>query len=110
MVDASYRASFGGRARLTAGLHRAKQPHMRLDYGVSGMAWKETGSRRELIARNPSDPRMKSTKDVLARTISAFHTRSAAPCEAGWAREVCRVIEAAYRSAKSGRTESVGQS
>ena len=110
MVNASYRASFGGRARLTAGLHRAKQPHMRLDYGVSGMAWKEIGSRRELIARNPSGPRMKSTKDVLARTISAFHTGGVAPCEADWAREVCRVIEAAYRSAESGRTETVVQS
>jgi len=32
--DASLRASFGGRARITAGLHRSTRPHLRVDYGV----------------------------------------------------------------------------
>jgi predicted dehydrogenase len=106
-TSASYRASFGGRARLTAGLHRAKQPHLRLDYGVSGLAWKEIGSRREVIARNPPDPRMLATRSLLADTLEAFDTGAEPPCSAEWAREVTRVIEAAYRSGESGRFEPV---
>jgi predicted dehydrogenase len=104
---ASYRASFGGRARLTAGLHRAKQPHLRLDYGVSGLAWKEIGSRREVIARNPPDPRMLATRSLHSRTFEAFDSGGDVPCSAEWAREVTRVIEAAYRSGESGRVEVV---
>jgi predicted dehydrogenase len=104
---ASYRASFGGRARITAGLHRAKQPHLRLDYGVSGLAWKEIGSRREVIARNPADPRMLATRLLLSRTFEAFDNGGDPPCSAEWARDVTRVIEATYRSGESGRFEPV---
>ena len=105
--SASYRASFGGRARFTAGLHRAKQPHLRVDYGVSGLAWKETGSKREIIARNPADPRMQATRTVLERTLDAFDKHEAPPCTAEWARDVTRVIEAAYASASTSRAESL---
>ena len=106
-ISASYRASFGGRARLTAGLHRAKNPHIRFDYGVSGLAWKEVGSRREIIARNPADPRVTATRDVISRSLKAFQSGGEPPCSAEWARQVSRVIEAAYRSADSGRVERV---
>lgn len=105
--SASYRASFGGRARMTAGLHRAKQPHIRVDYGVSGLAWKETGYRREVIARNPADPRMLATRTLLTQTLAAFASGAEPPCSAGSARDVTRVIEAAYRSGESGRAERV---
>ena len=49
-MDASLRASFGGRARVTAGLHRSTKPHVRVDYGVSGMAWEEMGNQRRPLA------------------------------------------------------------
>jgi predicted dehydrogenase len=104
----SYRASFGGRARLSAGLHRAKQPHFRIEYGVSGLAWKEVGAHRTILATNPADPRMRATRDLLSRTVDAFRTGAALPCSADWASDVLRVIDAAYRSAASGRSETVG--
>jgi Predicted dehydrogenases and related proteins len=106
--SASYRASFGGRARLSAGLHRATRPHVRIEYGVSGLAWKEVGGRRTILATNPANPRMRATRELLSRTVDAFRTGAPLPCSADWARDVLRVIDAAYRSAASGRTEAVG--
>jgi predicted dehydrogenase len=47
----SYRASFGGRARVSTGLYRSTTPHIRVDYGISGLAWRENGNARKLLAR-----------------------------------------------------------
>lgn len=107
-ASASYRAAFGGRARLTAGLHRGPQPHIRFDFGASGLAWRETGQKRAVIARNPSNPRMIATRELVSRSLSAFAAGTAAPCTPDWARQVTAVIEAAYQSAESGRLERVG--
>src|SRR5215210_4091922 len=49
-------ASLRGRARITAGLHRSASPHLRVDYGVSGMGWEESGNRRRPLGRNPKEP------------------------------------------------------
>src|SRR6476660_41960 len=77
LPDASLRASFGGRAKIQAGLHRSTRPHVRLDYGVSGMAWREVGNARTLLARNPKDPGMIATRFVLEMTLEAFRTGGA---------------------------------
>ena len=70
--DSSLRASFGGRARVSAGLHRSTRPHMRLEYGVSGLAWREVGHQRTLLARNPKDPAMLATRTLIQRSLTAF--------------------------------------
>lgn len=102
LPTASLRASFGGRARLTAGLHRATRPHVRVDFGVSGLAWREVGSKRQFLARNPKDPVMHATRDVLARSLAAFRDGSTPPTPGELARDILRVIAACYVSASTG--------
>ena len=98
---ASFRASFGGRARLSAGLHR-KRPHVRLEYGASGIAWKEIGATRHLLARNPSNPNVAATRVVLDRALRATRA-GVAGGDAAHARLLTAVIAACYESASSGR-------
>lgn len=101
--DASLRASFGGRARISAGLHRSTRPHIRLDYGVAGMAWREVGNRRTMLARNPKDPGMLATRRVFERTLQAFRDGGEPPANAQCGRDVLEVIAACYCSASTGR-------
>jgi predicted dehydrogenase len=102
-LNASYRASFGGRARVTAGLHRSTKPHVRFDYGVSGMAWREVGNARTLLARNPREPGMIATRAVFEKTLEAFRSGGAPPASATDARDVLEVIAACYHAASTGR-------
>ena len=102
-LTASLRASFGGRARVTAGLHRSTRPHVRVDYGVSGMAWREVGNTRTLLARNPKEPGMIATRFVFEKTLDAFRTGGAPPASAQDARDVLEVIAACYHAAATGR-------
>ena len=99
---ASYRASFGGRARVTTGLYRSTVPHLRVDYGVSGLAWTENGNKRKLLARNPPDPRVVSTRLILERSLSAFETGGRPPATPEDALDALRVINACYESAATG--------
>lgn len=98
----SFRASFGGRSRLSAGLLRSTQPHVRFEFGSSGIAWRESGARRTTMARNPSNPGMRATRDVFERTLRAFREGIAAPTTAAQARESLEVIAACYHSAATG--------
>ena len=102
-VGTSYRASFGGRARVTTGLYRSTVPHLRVDYGVSGMAWKENGNKRTMIARNPPNPRVVSTRLVLEQSLAAFETGGRPPATPEDALDALRVIEACYTSAATGK-------
>jgi predicted dehydrogenase len=99
---ASIRASFGGRARLTAGLFRSTRPHVRFEYGTAGIAWRETGARRHLLARNPRDPGMIATRLVFEHTLEAFRNGGEPPASGETGRDVLAVIGAAYRSAATG--------
>jgi UDP-N-acetylglucosamine 3-dehydrogenase len=99
---ASLRASFGGRARLSAGLFRSTRPHLRFEYGTAGIAWQEVGDRRRLLARNPRDPGMLATRLVLERTLAAIGNGGEPPASGKAGRDVLAVIGAAYRSAASG--------
>lgn len=100
---ASLRASFGGRARLSAGLCRTTTPHLRFEFGRSGIAWKEVGNRRSLMARNPKDPTVVATRLVFEKTFDAFQTGADAPASGQLGREILRVIVACYHAAASGR-------
>lgn len=108
-AGASLRASFGGRARLTAGLHRSVRPHLRVDFGVSGMAWREVGTRRTLLARNPRDPAMIATRCVLEKTLTAFRDGTRPPATAEDGREVLEVIAACYHAAEIGQRVTLAE-
>jgi predicted dehydrogenase len=100
--EASIRASFGGRARLLAGLYRSPKPSVRMEYGVSGMAWRERGHKREFLARNPKDPGMIATRTVIERTFAAFRDGTEPPASGEAGRDVLAVIAAAYHAAETG--------
>jgi predicted dehydrogenase len=106
---ASFRASFGGRARVSAGMHRSTMPHVRFEYGVSGLAWRELGHRRTLLARNPKEPAMAATRTLLERTLEAFRAGGRPPATAEDGRDAIEVIAACYESARTGsRVEVAG--
>lgn len=100
--EASIRASFGGRARLTAGLFRSPKPHARVEFGIAGLAWQERGAKRRQLARNPKDPGMIATRLVFERTLEAFANGGEPPASGEAGRDVMAVIGAAYRSAATG--------
>ena len=104
---ASLRASFGGRARVTAGLFRSSRPHVRTEYGVSGLAWSESGTNRRFLARNPKDPGMVATRYVLEKTLTAFRDGTRPPASGEDGRDVLEVIAACYHSAATGRRVSM---
>jgi predicted dehydrogenase len=107
--NASYRASFGGRARLTTGLFRSTIPHVRFEYGASGIAWRETGHSRKPLARNPKEPRVASTRYLLEKTIGAFRSGGPLPAGAEDGRAALQVIDACYAAAASGRRTPVAR-
>jgi len=102
LPSVSLRASFGGRARLSAGLHRATRTHLRFDYGVSGIAWREVGNARTLLARNPKDPGMIATRYVIEKSLAAFRSGAKPPASGADGRDVLQVIAACYHSAAVG--------
>lgn len=102
-TDASLRASFGGRARLSTGLFRDTKPHARFEYGISGLAWKEVRNRRTFLARNPREPAVVATRFVFEKTLEAFRTGSQPPASGEDGRDVLEVIAACYHSAATGR-------
>lgn len=105
---ASYRASFGGRARLLAGLFRSSTPSVRAEFGVSGLAWKEIGTRRTILARNPRNPGMLATRYVLEQTLIAFREGTPPPTDGHLGRSVLEVVVACYHSAATGRRVVLG--
>jgi len=101
--EGSLRASFGGRARILAGLFRSTRPTVRTEYGVSGIAWLERGPKRTFLARNPKDPGMVGTRRMFEKSLEAFRDGSRPPVDGRAARDVLEVIAACYRSAATGQ-------
>ena len=108
VARAAYRASFGGRARISAGLFRSSRPHMRIEYGAAGIAWREVGPRRRLLARNPTSPNVDATHRLITQVLDAFRGRRPPPSSATEARQVLAVVEACYLSAETGRRVVIG--
>jgi predicted dehydrogenase len=100
---ASYRVSYGGRARVTAGLLRSTVPHVRLEMGASGLAWRENGPKRSIIGRNPKDAPMVATRLLLQRTLEGLRSGGAVPASGEDGRDAVRVVAASYVSAREGR-------
>ena len=99
---ASLRASHGGRVLFQAGMKRAERPGLRLAYGLGGTAWIERGPRRKTIARSPRNVGVKATGALFRKIAAALEAGREPPSSAREARDVLRVIEAAYRSAATG--------
>ena len=106
---ASLRASFGGRARLLAGMFRAPRPSLRLEYGITGIAWRERGGRREMLARNPKNSAMLATRTMIERTVEAFRKGTEPPASGEAGRDVLTVIAAAYHAATTGKRAVIDQ-
>jgi predicted dehydrogenase len=98
----SLRASLGGRALVRIGMKRAQRTGVKLDFGPGGLAWAERGTGREVLARNPRDAGVYGTAALLGKIVAAIREGREPPSSAREAREVLRVIEAAYRSAATG--------
>ena len=100
--QASLRASFGGRALVQLGMKRAQNPGLRLEFGLSGLAWAEQGLSRTMLARNPRDAGVLGTTRLLEGLGRAIERGEEPPSSAREAREVLAVIEAAYESSRTG--------
>ena len=100
--EASLRASFGGRALVRVGLKRAERPGLRVEFGPEGLAWAERGPKRRVLARNPRRATQRATQALYADLAAALDAGAPPPTTAAVARETLRVIEAAYRSARTG--------
>lgn len=100
--QASLRASAGGRAYVRLGLKRGESPGIRIDVGLGGLAWIERGFRRKVVARNGRNADAAATVDLYRGIVDALERNVQPPGEASAARDALRIIEAAYRSARTG--------
>jgi predicted dehydrogenase len=99
---ASLRASAGGRALLRIGKERAARGGVRVDWAAGGLAWAEQGHARHVLARNPRQASVRATSTLLEAALAAFETGREPPSSGREARDGLAVIEAAYRSARTG--------
>jgi predicted dehydrogenase len=107
--EASLRASFGGRATLQLGMKRAEKRGVKLDFGLSGVAWAEQGLSRKKLASNPRDAAVIGTHRLLAGFVEAVERGGEPPSSAREAREVLAVIDAAYESHRTGERIELAQ-
>ncbi|MGH8527274.1 MAG: hypothetical protein ACREXY_24640, partial [Gammaproteobacteria bacterium] len=88
---------------------RSTSPHVRLELGASGLAWRETGPKRRIIGRNPKDAPMVATRLLLERTLEAFRRGTSAPASGEDGRDAVRVVAASYVSAREGRRVDIAR-
>jgi predicted dehydrogenase len=98
----SLRSSYGGRAFVRIGMKRAERAGLRLDFGLEGLAWEERGERRTVIARNARGATVRATRALYDALMASVRAGDPPPTDAHVARDTLRVIEAAYRSARTG--------
>ena len=101
-AQATLRASFGGRARISAGMLRSSKPHVRVEFGASGIAWEERGATRRIFARNPKDAGMHATTRLLEKTLAAFANGTQPPASGDAGLLGLEVLAACYTSADTG--------
>ena len=106
--DASLRASHGGRATMQIGKKRGERAGIRVDFGAGGLAWLERGLSRKTLARSPREDAMLATRALAEKIFAAIKDGREPPSSAREARDSLEVIEAAYRSAETGRRIELG--
>ena len=102
-AQASLRASWGGRALARIGKKRAERAGLRLEFGSGGLAWVERGRERRTLARNPRRPAVHGTARLLDGLAAAVRNGGEPPSSGREALETLALVEAAYRSAATGR-------
>jgi len=102
-AEATLRGSFGGRARISAGLVRSTVPHVRMEYGAAGIAWEERGPKRRTICQNPKEPGMEATSQLLAKTFAGFANGGDVPASGAVGLMGLEVLAACYLSAETGQ-------
>lgn len=101
----SLRSSIGGRLSASVFVSgRTGRPGLELDFARGGMAWIERETGRKILARNPGNVFAHATGVHLRAVLDAVARGVEPPAVAHRAREVVSVVEAAYRSARDGRT------
>lgn len=98
----SLRASLGGRALVRAGLKRAEPSGILVELASGGLAWAERGQKRRTLARARRDAGRYATAELFERITAAFERGEEPPSSGREARDVLAVIEAAYRSSRTG--------
>lgn len=101
--QASLRASYGGRALVQVGVKRAQRPGIRVEVGPEGLAWSEQGLHRRTLARNRRGATQKATAALYVDAVDAFRRDVDPPTSAAVARQTLQIIEASYRSARTGQ-------
>jgi predicted dehydrogenase len=99
---ASLRASVGGRALLRVGKKRASRGGLSLELAAGGAAWAEQGLSRRRLARNGRRAGMRATAALIAELVGALEAGREPPVTGREARDAVAVVEAAYRSARTG--------
>jgi predicted dehydrogenase len=102
-AEATLRASFGGRARVSMGMVRSPRPHVRVEFGQSGLAWEEKGANRRTIGKNPKEAGMHGTVRLLEKTFAAFVSGTEVPADGDVGLLGLEVLAACYASADSGK-------
>ena len=106
--NASLRSSVGGRMSVSLSVAPSThRPGVELDLAKGGMAWIEHEAGREVLATNPGDVFAHATGVHLRSTLEAVARGEEPSVSAVWARQVVRVVEAAYESAAKGCTVSL---
>jgi predicted dehydrogenase len=102
---ASLRLSFGGVARAALDWSRLRgRPGLRLSMVRGGEARVEQGGRSRVVVREWTEGRPRATARVLQELMQSVASGSAGVEGARRAREVLRVVFAAYESARTGET------
>jgi predicted dehydrogenase len=101
-AEATLRASFGGRARVSLGMVRSTRPHLRIEYGPSGLAWEERGAERKVFAKNPREAGMDATRRLLEKTFHGFASGGDVPANGAAGLLGLEVLAACYHSADTG--------
>jgi predicted dehydrogenase len=92
---------------LHVGVKRAQRPGVRVEFGLEGLAWRERGLRRRVIARNGRGASPKATTALYAEAVRAFSENREAPVNGSEARNTLQIIRAAYESAATGQAITV---
>jgi len=103
--DASLRVSFGGVARLSAGWSGALgRPTVRFSLAKGGETRLESGGRSRVIAREPREALASATARNLGACMEAISAGRISNDRARFARELLRIVFAAYESAGTAET------
>ncbi len=100
--------SIGGRAAVRVGKERGAKAGLHLEFAAGGIAYASKGLRRTVLGRNPRCASLVATKRLLEEVAANISFGVEVGCSARSVLPALTVIEAAYESARTGRTVKLG--